>query len=192
MLIGKSCSSLINDDAKFYDDFMFYANEQLATSFQYLFMSAQFGSYEKDRPGFEKVFHGLSDKAWNNGVDMIKEMSKRGAKFNFEKITKPIKSMVPSNEITAMEAAASIEKDFLKSAISVHRVHSHAYKDSNEPKLHEKYDSGISHYMDEKIIEDQTETVRTLTGYVNDLMKFVKDTPSYSIALYMFDEYLKN
>ena len=168
MLTGKSCSSLINEDAGFYEDFMTYANEQLATSFQYLFMSAQFGSYEKDRPGFEKVFHGLSDKAWNNGVDMIKEMSKRGAKFNFEKITKSVKSMVPSNEITAMEAAASIEKEFLKSAITVHRIHSHAYKEAL--KLHEKYDSGITHYMDEKIIEDQTETVRTLTGYVNDLM----------------------
>lgn len=188
MLTGKSCSSLINEDATFYEDFMIHANEQLAISFQYLFMSAQFGSYEKDRPGFEKVFHGLSDKAWNTGLDMVKEMSKRGAKFDFKKLTKSVKSMVPTNEITAMEAAASIEKDILKSAISVHRIHSHAYKEAT--KMHEKYDSGISHFMDEKIIEDQTETVRTLTGYVNDLMKFVKDTSSYSMALYLFDEYL--
>lgn len=169
---------------------MIHANEQLALSFQYLFMSAQFGSYEKSRPGFEKVFHGLSDKAWNTGIDMVKEISKRGAKFDFKKITKSVKSMVPTNEITAMEAAASIEKEILKSAISVHRIHSHAYKEAT--KMHEKYDSGISHFMDEKIIEDQTETVRTLTGYVNDLMKFVKDSSSYSMALYMFDEYLNN
>lgn len=190
-MLTESCSSLIFKDDTFYDEFMHHANEQLALSFQYLFMSAQFGSYEKDRPGFEKVFHGLSDKAWNTGIDMVKEMSKRGAKFDFSKITKSVKSLVPINEITAMEAAASTEKEILKSAISVHRIHSHAYKEGTV-KENEKYDAAITHFMDEKIIEDKTETVRTLTGYVNDLMKFVKDSQSYSIALYLFDEYLNN
>ena len=50
----------------------------------------------------------------------------------------------------------------------------------------------MAHYMEEKFIEDQADTVRTLSGYTNDLKSLLREskTPDTSFNLFMFDEYL--
>lgn len=177
-------------EEKSYTDFIKLANDNLVRSFEYLFMSAQFGTHLKDRPGFEKVLHGLSDSAWGKGLEMIKEVSKRGVSHNFGLSNeKDIKAHGDVNEVQAFAKAVEIEKKLLKSTNDVHRHHSHATLTDGKDK---NYDAGIAHYLQEEIIEGKTETVRNLVGHVNDLKNiFKKDSNIFPMSLYLFDQYLQ-
>jgi len=197
-----ACSSLILKVDKPdipYDDFNKLTNDFLVNSYRYLFLSAQFGTFQKDRPGFEKVFHGLSDGAWNKGIEMIKEVTKRGSSHDFSSLTPntrsapKIASKVDGelSESAAMALAAEIEKELLITANDVHRHHSHAVK--SDSSKNSKYDAGLAHYLEEEIIEDKSETVRTLVGHVNDLNKLwaTGKTEQYPLSLHLFDQYLQ-
>lgn len=179
-----------------YNDFVEFANEHLVRSYEYLFLSAEFGTYSKDRPGFEKVLHGLSDAAWNKGIEMIKETTKRGASHTFKEVKtdrsdkgKAVKAHGDLNELQALAKAAEIEKNLLIRANDIHRHHSHATLSEDKAK---GYDAGLAHYLEEEIIEGKTETVRNLVGHVNDLKNiFKKDSSIFSMALYLFDQQLQ-
>lgn len=157
-------------------------------------MSAQFGAHNKDRPGFEKVFHGLADAAWNKGIEMIQESAKRGVMHSFNEPLKAIrvKPHDDLNEVQAMAKAFEIEKELLQSANDIHRIHSHASM-ASDPKTHKNYDSGLAHYLEEEIIEGKTGTVRKLVGHVNDLKGLFKEPGSsiFATSLYLFDQYLQ-
>lgn len=186
-------SARIVDDngAEKYNEFIMYANEYLARSYEYFFLAAQFGTYSKDRPGFEKILHGLSDSAWNKGVEMIKEMSKRGFKHHFSVTpeTAQITSSANLTELVALAKAAEIEKTLLVKANDIHRHHSHASFDSAKSC---GYDAGLSHYIAEEILEEKTETVRTLVGHVNQLKKlFLQDPKTYALSVFLFDQHLQ-
>jgi ferritin heavy chain len=178
-------------EASNYKDFSAFANENLAKSFEYLFLSAQFGTFSKDRPGFKKVFDGLAEKAWNNGIEIIKEAAKRGVSHDFSNGNFEVKVSENVDELSAMGAAVEIEKNLLKKANDVHRHHSHASTHDAEA-MKKGYDAGISHYIEEEVIEGKTETVRNLVGYVNDLMKLWKNNKvNFPMSLYLFDQYLQ-
>lgn len=163
----------------------------MTRSYEYFFLSAQFGTYAKDRPGFEKLLHGLSDNAWNKGIEMIKEITKRGFahKFELNKDTEGIMSSANVTELVALAKAAEIEKSLLIKANDIHRHHSHASLDSSHSC---GYDAGLSHYIAEEILEEKTSTVRTLTGFANQLKRlFVQDPKLYPLSLFMFDKSLQ-
>lgn len=183
------CSSLILDKSH-YVEFDKYANDYLIRSYEYLFLSAQFGTHLKDRPGFEKVLHGLADGAWNKGFEIIKESSKRGAQHSFASSTiGTVKAHGNVNEVEALAKAVEIEKKLLIKANDIHRHHSHATLNEEKAK---SYDAGIAHFLQEEIIEDKTDTVRTLVGHVNDLKNiFKKDASIFPMSLYLFDQYLQ-
>lgn len=183
------CSSLILDKAH-YAEFDRYANDYLIRSYEYLFLSAQFGTYLKDRPGFEKVLHGLADGAWNKGFEIIKEATKRGAQHSFlNSNIGTVKAHGNVNEVEALAKAVEIEKKLLVKANDIHRHHSHATLNEEKAK---SYDAGIAHFLQEEIIEDKTDTVRSLVGYVNDLKNiFKKDASIFPMSLYLFDQYLQ-
>jgi ferritin heavy chain len=186
------CSSLILEK-KHYNDFVEFTNENLVKSFEYLFLSAQFGTFSKDRPGFEKILHGLSDAAWGKGIDMIKESAKRGVVHNFKDFTPKSASanIDDLSEVQAFAKAAEIEKSLLEKAIKVHRRHSHASTSDDLGKEH-GYDAGISHFVEEEIIEGKTQTVRNLVGHVNDLKNLFKNgKDNFPLSLYLFDQYLQ-
>lgn len=65
-------------------DFQSYANKHITHSFQYLLLSSHFGNYEKQRMGFSKLFRKLSDTAWNDGIEIIKYLAKRGGVMDFQ------------------------------------------------------------------------------------------------------------
>jgi len=184
------CSSLIIDKGQ-YNDFIKFANDHLIRSYEYLFLSAQFGTHLKDRPGFEKVLHGLSDSAWGKGIEMIKVLSKRGAVHSFTESNEgTIKPHGDLNEVESMAKAVEIEKKLLVRANDIHRHHSHATL--NEDKV-KGYDAGLAHYLEEEIIGDKIDTVRNLVGHVNDLKNiFRKDTSIFPMSLYLFDKHLQN
>lgn len=174
-----------------YDEFIKYANEYLTRSYEYFFLSAQFGTYAKERPGFEKLLSGLSDSAWNKGIEMIKEISKRGFvhKYALDEETLKIKSSGNVTELVALAQAAEIEKSLLIRANDIHRHHSHA---SLEASKSCGYDAGLAHYIAEEIMEEKTDTVRDLTGKTNQLKKmFAQDPKMYPLALFMFDQHLQ-
>lgn len=82
-------SELVNCNAKYGEidaveyDLQSYVNKHITHSFQYLLLSSHFGNFEKNRVGFQKLFRSLSDTAWNDGIDLIKYMTKRGGKMDF-------------------------------------------------------------------------------------------------------------
>lgn len=190
---NKDASSRIVDESGIgkYDEFIKYANEYLTRSYEYFFMAAQFGTYSKDRPGFEKLLHGLSDNAWNKGIEMIKEVTKRGFahKFDVNKDVEGIMSSANVTELVALAKAAEVEKSLLIKANDIHRHHSHASLDSTHSC---GYDAGLSHYIAEEIMEEKTATVRTLTGYANQLKRLFSHEPKlYSMSLFLFDQHLQ-
>lgn len=144
----------------------------------------------KDRPGFEKVLHGLSDSAWEKGIEMIKESAKRGISHQFT--TANIKdgestAHGETSEVEAFALAAKIEKGLLESANELHRHHSHAAGHSEY-----NYDAGIAQFLEEEIIEDKIDTVRTMVGHVNDLKYFFNDNKNlFPMSLYLFDQQLQ-
>jgi len=165
-----------------------YANEQLIKSFDYLLLSANFGTYVKNRPGFEKQFRGLSDTAWNHAIDLIKHITKRGGQHDFYKrrsttIAVPQKQTLELSEINALALALDTEKSLATEAQGLHERYSHANHKS-------RYDAEVAHYLEEKFIEDQATTIRKLSGYTNDLRKLMEESVDSSLALFMFDEYL--
>lgn len=180
MIIDKS--ELVNFDK--------YANDYLIRSFEYLFLSAQFGTHLRDRPGFEKVLHGLADGAWNKGFEIIKEVTKRGGNHSFEgNSIGSVKVHGNVNEVQALSKAVEIEKNLLTRANYIHRHHSHATLNEDHAK---GYDAGIAHFLEEEIIEDKTETVRKLVGHVNDLKNLFRNNADlFPMSLYLFDQYLQ-
>lgn len=173
-----------------YDEFIKYSNEYLVRSYEYFFLAAQFGTYNKDRPGFEKLLHGLSDSAWNKGIEMIKEMAKRGVehKYIMDPEIEKVMSSANVTELVALAKAAEIEKSLLIRANDIHRQHSHA-SFSATPSC--GYDGALSHYIAEEIMEEKTETVYKLTGYANQLKRLFKQDPKlYPLSVFMFDQHL--
>lgn len=108
-----------------------YANEQILKSYDYLLLASNFGTYVKNRPGFAKQFKGLSDTAFNRGIDLIKHMTKRGGEHNFFKTrrsqaTTPQRRVLELNEISGMAFALDNEKQLALEAHSLHERYSHA------------------------------------------------------------------
>lgn len=46
-------------------------------------MSTYLGNYENQREGFKKLYRKYSDEMWENGIDLIKYITKRGGSMNF-------------------------------------------------------------------------------------------------------------
>jgi len=167
-----------------------YANEQLIKSFDYLLMSANFGTYVKNRPGFEKQFRELSNTAWDRTINLIKHITKRGGSHDFTvrhaSTASTQKKILELNEINSLALALDIEKKLALEAHGLHERYSHANHKSH-------YDAEIAHYLEEKFIEDQATTVRKLSGYTNDLKRLLEETAKQdsSLSLFMFDEYLQ-
>jgi len=183
-----SCNAVMSGFERAHSDLQAYVNSQLTTSYDYLLLSTHFNSYQKNRPGFEKLFNGLSDKAWDRAVDLIKHITKRGGVANFNQ-----RNEIPStvgqqqrklevDELHALALALDSEKKLSLDAHHLHRRVSHI-------DHHEHYDPEITQYLEEKFLEDQADTIRKLSGYTNDLSKLVKVSDP-SLSLYLFDEYL--
>lgn len=166
-----------------------YANSQLSESFNYLLLSAHFGSYEANRPGFEKQFRELSDTAWARTIDLIKYITKRGGTHSFYTLAPPKATPKGATtfeleEIKALAYALGVEK---KLAIRAHHLHER-YSHANHKQT---YDADVAHYLEEKFIEDQAKKIRELSGFTNDLKNLLKSGKDDPLAVHLFDEYLK-
>ena len=185
-----ACNSLHGGFKHAERDMQSYVNSQLATSYDYLLLSTHFNSYQKHRPGFEKLFKELSDKAWDNAVNLIKKITQRGGVTNLNEkheipstISRGKQPSLEVDELHSLALALDSEKKLAGDAQRIHRRISRLDKE-------EHYDPEVSHFIEEKFLEEQASTIRKLSGYANDLAKLVS-VPDPSLSVYLFDEYLQ-
>ncbi|KAK3919492.1 Ferritin light chain, oocyte isoform [Frankliniella fusca] len=178
-----NCNAVYGNAGSVMEEMSNYVNTHITRSFQYLLMSTHFGSYEANRPGFEKLFRILSDQAWNHAQDLIKHMTKRGGRMDFDhreddKLTEGnVKKVVYElRELEGLARALDIQKSLAKQAFNLH-------KKSKDPEL--------NHYLEEAFIEGHADTIRNLAGHTADLKSLSKG-PDASLSVYLFDEYLFN
>ena len=167
-------------------DLQGYANQHIVKSFEYLLMATHFGNYEKNRVGFEKLFRGLSDKAWEDAFDLIKYIGKRGGAMNFGmpqgSALGQSSAVYELYEMESLGKALDMEKHLATEAYNIHRK---AIRSNNE-----HHDPEISAYIEEHFVHGHASIIRKLSGYITDLRGFFSDKTTSSLALYLFDEYL--
>lgn len=171
-----------------------YVIEQLTASYDYMILATRFNTYQKNRPGFNKMFKELSEAAWERSISLIKHLSKRGSSADFSTL-KP-KSNPKSLELPEYEALAmalDMEKKLSQTAMDIHRSVSHAYhnhaNDNQTARKTQEYDPEIAQYIEEEFLEYQSGVIRKLSGYANDLRQLVSlEKPS--LSYFIFDEYL--
>lgn len=73
-----SSFALVNASNKIDADFAEYTSQLVDKSFYFLIMSSEFDKYHMDRPGFQKLYRKMSDKAWEDAIDLMKYRSRRG------------------------------------------------------------------------------------------------------------------
>lgn len=74
-------------------DLQSYANANIRVSFEFLLMSSYFGNYEDQRHGFKKLYRKFSDELWEDAINIIKYVTKRGDTMDFNQpphLTEPV------------------------------------------------------------------------------------------------------
>ncbi|XP_052869109.1 soma ferritin [Anopheles cruzii] len=188
-------SFLPRGDKTVENDLRQYTSQLVDKSFHFLIMSSAFNKHSLDRPGFEKLYRKMSDKAWEDAVGLIKYQSRRGSFGNLVKPKKDSKydKVLDVQELSSLQFALDYEKTLAKEAHAIHRKVSHAHSkvsaNGSEDVYH--YDPDAAHYLDEKVIEYQSGTVRDLAGYIHNLKHFTeKQQPASDLGNHLFDEYL--
>lgn len=165
-----------------------YANTHIMRSFEYLLMSTHFGNYEKNREGFEKVFRKLSDATWEDGINLMKYIGKRGGNHSFSQRKvdvlhpKDENSNYELNEIQSLAKAVDMQKSLASDAFKIHEAVTRRHTNTHDPE--------VAQYIEEEFAEKHSEEIRKLVGHVSDLTKMLKGN-DFSLALYMFDEFLQ-
>ena len=165
-------------------DLQAYANANIETSFEFLLMSTHFGNYETNREGFKGLFRKLSDKSWEDSINLIKYITKRGGRMDLNQLSrfkKPAKDskILELTELNSLAKALDSEKALAVNALDLHSQTQHSTK----------YDVDIAHYLEDHL-ESLSERVRDLAGHSNDLKNLLEDRDP-SVSVFLFDEYLK-
>lgn len=161
-----------------------FANRQLEISYKYMLLAAQFKSYVKDRPGFHGKFKGLSDRSWEQGIGLIKYMTKRGGKMKFGNTNELTDGVSEVSELQAMATVLDTEKRLFERAREIHNFASHAHKNEN-------YDPEVAHFIEEEHLESLANTVRQYAGYANDLKNLYVGSKDINMDNYLYDQYLQ-
>ncbi|XP_059612443.1 ferritin light chain, oocyte isoform [Phlebotomus argentipes] len=183
----RNCNALYSGFEHAEAGMMEFTVMQIQSSFEYLLLSTKYNTHVKNRPGFSKKFRELSDRSWNHGIDLIKHITTRGGKMEFRTVEKPrllFEHTLELDELQSMAIVLENEKFLAKTAHHIHQNASHANHSTH-------YDPEVAHYMEEKFIEDQADTIRQFSGYANDLKNFMKEKSQVALSIYLFDEYLQ-
>lgn len=164
-----------------------YIQLQMKKSYEYLLLATHFNSYQMNRPGFQKLYQSLSDRAFDDTIELIKQVARRGG---FVDLSKPHANGVSNppevhlSELESLARALDNEKQLTLGAIHVHTSATHGTTENRE------HDPEMAHYLQENFLTKQAESVRKLSGYANDLSKLVTVSEP-SLSVYLFDEYLQ-
>ncbi|XP_076173566.1 ferritin 2 light chain [Ptiloglossa arizonensis] len=162
-----------------------YVNANIESSFEFLLMSTYFGNFEAQREGFKQLYRKHSDKTWEDAIDLIKYIAKRGGRMNFNQLPRFKKSakesrVVELNELNSLAKALDTQKLLANEALRIHAL----------AQPHNKHDAAIAHYIEEKFLESHSERVRDLAGYTSDLKDLLTERDP-SVSIFLFDEILK-
>lgn len=192
-----NCNALFSSVAHAERDLETFTNQQLEKSFDFLLLSYVFDQYKLDRPGFEKMYRKISDKAWEDTQGLIKYRSKRGLVVELNGLanatenvleTRTLKTMnravlLNTDEMGSLKLALAYEKALASESHRIHKKISHAHGEG------QVYDPDVAHYLDEEIIEYQSGLIRQLTGHIHNLQA-ISSEATRDLGLHMFDEYL--
>ncbi|KAK1117062.1 hypothetical protein K0M31_016988 [Melipona bicolor] len=164
-------------------DLQSYANANIGISFEFLLMSSYFGNYEDQREGFKKLYRKFSDEMWEDAINTIKYITKRGGTMNFNESPSFVKptNVLELNELNSLAKALDRQKQLANEALRIH---------STFTQINKEDDAALAHYIEEKFLEPQADRVRDLAGYTNDLKNLLTDDDP-SVSIFLFDEYLK-
>lgn len=170
------CSALFSGAETVMSSMRDFVIQHILNSHHYLLMSANFANYERQRDGFAKMFKKLSDDTWEDAIDTIKYMTKRGGSMDFnatllQKVSdstlKPI-----ALELTEPESL-SLALDMYKNlAHKAHDIHGLVTRRSHSKQ--EIHDAEVISYMENKFVNKHSEIIRDLAGHSNDLMNLIK------------------
>ena len=184
---GEKCNARHGQIVKLQPSLQGYANYNLLTSFQYLLMSSHFGNYDAHREGFKALYRKLSDQSWEDTISILKYLGKRGGNADFHEPLHNENALQNKkfdlDEIKSLSKALDMQKGLAATAAHIH-------SEALRYESHELEDAGIIHYMQEQFVEPQTERIRDLAGYTNDLQGILASWDA-SVGVFLFDEYLK-
>ncbi|RZF46615.1 hypothetical protein LSTR_LSTR002947 [Laodelphax striatellus] len=189
LLKSPVCSSKYSGFNHVHSDLQKFIVTQIEQSFQYLTMSTKFGNYKSNRPGFEKLHRHLADKSWEESIELMKYVTSRGydvnlktSPYDFSNITKSltdINTYPEISELNSLSLALEMNKFLAVKAHDIHRLAGHAK------------DAEVLSYIENTYVHKHANTIRTLTGHINDLHKITQTKGvDKNLATYMFDEYL--
>lgn len=125
-----TCTSLFSGFPHVQSDLNKYTKQMLDKSYDFLLLSSAFDVYSLDRPGFEKLYRKVSDKAWEDTIELIKYQSRRGGyvQLGEEGSTSvhDVASLLQSNETSSLGLALEYEKLLATEAHRMHKKISHA------------------------------------------------------------------
>lgn len=178
------------------NDLQTFTNQQLDKSFDFLLLAFTFDKYDLDRPGFEKLYRKLSDKAWEDTEKLVKYQSRRGLTVQLDGVQSGVlgqlnegkvggkTTLLDSNELSSLKVALGYEKILADESHRIHKKISHAHDKGAA------YDPDVAHFLDEEVIEYQSGTIRKLTGYIHNLHSIIEESNTKDMGVHMFDEYL--
>ncbi|XP_017794614.1 PREDICTED: uncharacterized protein LOC108576181 [Habropoda laboriosa] len=99
-----------------------YANTNIAFSMDFLLMSSYFGNYEYQREGFQKLYRKYSDEMWEDAIDVIKYLAKRGGTMDFEQLPriKGSPKVLEMNELSSLAKALDSQKLLANEAMHIY------------------------------------------------------------------------
>uniref|UniRef100_A0A1B6GR05 Ferritin n=1 Tax=Cuerna arida TaxID=1464854 RepID=A0A1B6GR05_9HEMI len=166
-------------------DLQHYTATHIDQNFQFLLMSAYFNNYEANREGFSKLYRQMADDAWEDTIDLIKYMAKRGFNMNYNIVPrKKVKiQSYKMYELSSLATALDMQKVLAEQA---HEIHS-------EVTVRKKryHDAETINFIEKEFVGKHADRIRDLAGHANDLHQLIADNKDPSLAIYLFDEHLK-
>lgn len=179
------CTAKFSGFSHVEEDMNKYTKQMLVKSYDFLLLSSTFDHYSVDRPGFEKLYRKIADKAWDDTINLIKYQSRRGAAVTLNENVSlhDVTKLLSTTEASSLKLALDYEKKLATEAHTMHKKISH-------PGNSNHYDPDVAHYLDENLIEYQSGTIRKLSGHIKNLDDILSEGGTKDLGLQMFDDYL--
>ncbi|XP_055534298.1 uncharacterized protein LOC129723858 [Wyeomyia smithii] len=165
-------------------------------SFDFLFLSAAFKQYDRNRPGFEKLYRKIADRAWSDAIAVMQYQGKRGYLSSFNpnyqgsnSNLRALSDPESASEHSSLQLAMEYEKQVANMAHAIHKKASVAHQRPAQ------YDPDVAHFLDRQLVSQRSDTVRKLTGYIHMLDGILNadhDVDTADLGLRMFDDYLES
>lgn len=168
-------------------DLQNYVNVHIARNWQFMLLSTHFKNYETQREGLGNLYKKYSDKTWEDAIELIKYVTKRGGSMDFTyKKENPIQVEIENyemSEIHSLSKALDLWKSIAEEAHTIHGEVARRRENYHDPE--------VASYLENKFVHKHAEIIRELAGHTNDLKQMMSAQSDPSLALFLFDNILK-